>query len=85
MDLLIKMVGWEGNAHPTGTYAFPNHLFHMLVSRLLDNAVEGEVLIGRCTEWLEYHDLLFYWLKNIAYVGIVLRPLINTLLMKWVW
>ncbi len=79
------MVGWEGNAHPTGTYAFPNHLFHMLVSRLLDNAVEGEVLIGRCTEWLEYHDLLFYWLKNIAYVGIVLRPLINTLLMKWVW
>ena len=68
LSLLMKMLDWEGHAQPPGHYSFPNHLFHPVVSRLLDNSLEGEALIGQCAEWLSYHDVLFYWLKNIAYV-----------------
>lgn len=63
LQLLMKMVGWEGGAH---TYSFPNGLFYNLVARLLENTVEGELLMGQCAQWLSYHDVLFHWLKNIA-------------------
>ena len=63
------MVAWEGHAHQSVTlaYSFPK-MFHSVVSRLMDNTVGGKALIGQCAEVLTYHDVLFHWLKNIAYV-----------------
>jgi len=65
---LMKLIQAEGSAHQATChgYVFPNILFHQVVTRLLDSTRDMGHLIGRFQEYLEYDDVRFYWLKNIA-------------------
>lgn len=72
---VMRLVQAEGHAHQNrfGGYIFPNHLFHLVVSRLLGNQTDRRVLIGHMKEFLQYDDVRLHWLKNIA--SIVLTEL----------
>jgi U3 small nucleolar RNA-associated protein 19 len=65
---LMKLVQAEGSTHQrlSHAYIFPNTFFHVVVSHLLDNEEDVSNLIGRFQEYLDYDDVRFYWLKNIA-------------------
>ena len=65
---LVKLMQAEGSAHQrlSHAYIFPNTFFHMVVVHLLNNVEDMSDLIGRFREYLEYDDVRFYWLKNIA-------------------
>jgi len=64
----MKLIQVEGSAHQATChgYVFPNILFHQVVTHLLDSTRDMGHLIGRFQEYLEYDDVRFYWLKNIA-------------------
>ena len=66
---LMSLVQAEGHAHQSTVkaYIYPNNLFHNIVSRLLDNNTDRCDLIGRfADEYLQFDDVRFNWLKNIA-------------------
>lgn len=65
---LMKLVQAEGSTHQrlSHAYIFPNTFFHVVVSHLLDGEEDMSNLIGRFQEYLDYDDVRFYWLKNIA-------------------
>ena len=48
------------------SYQFPNASLYSLVSVLLDKVGDHSGLVETCKPWLDYHDVLFHWLKNIA-------------------
>lgn len=65
---LMKLVQAEGSTHQrlSHAYIFPNTFFHVVVSHLIDNEEDVSHLIGQFQEYLDYDDVRFYWLKNIA-------------------
>ncbi len=66
---LMSLMQAEGHAHQStlNDYIYPNNLFHSVVSCLLDNDTKRCDLIGRfAEEYLQYGDVRYYWLKNIA-------------------
>lgn len=68
LTTLMKLVQAEGSAHQrlSHTYIFPNTFFYVVVSRLLDEEEDMSNLIDRFQEYLDFDDVRFYWLKNIA-------------------
>ena len=65
---LVKLVQAEGSTHQilSHAYIFPNTFFHVVVSHLLSSEEDMSDLTDRFQEYLEYDDVRFYWLKNIA-------------------
>ena len=65
---LMELIQAEGSTHQrlSHAYIFPNTFFHVVVSHLLDGEEDMSNLIGRFQEYLDYDDVCFYWLKNIA-------------------
>lgn len=65
---LLKLVRTEGSTHQklSHTYMFPNTIFHVVVSNLLNNEEDMHCLISRFQDYVNYDDIRFYWLKNIS-------------------
>ena len=65
---LMRFIQTEGSTHWRlgHTYIFPNTFFHVIVSKLLSSEEDMRDLIGHFHEYLDYDDVRFYWLKNIA-------------------
>ena len=65
----MSLVQAEGHSHQltAKAYIYPNNLFHNIVSHLLDNDANRCDLIGQFADkYLQFDDVRFYWLKNIA-------------------